>query len=177
MKTTFQSSLKNLVILSIPAYLVAGALIWFGCVQYPRLVQDTGDGFPPGWIFYYVPWTLGGLLILGCFFLMWKNAGRRFVVGRHAIEYYRFSHQVFKTSWNNIAFTPPNPEKRRFRRMMISSGSNYEDIEEFFFPDFQQFADTVTEARKNGEAWRHEQCDRPGRTEALQAGPPMRRSA
>ncbi len=147
-KKSFHTNLKKFYLLMVPGMICAAALIWFGCVQYPALKFDSGD-FPPGWIFYYVPWSLGGLLILAILGLFYANNRKSIIISPQYLEFQHYGRTVFRCSWGNLSFTPPRQDRKRFKTAVISDGEHFERLEEFFYPDFELVVDVIREAKRH----------------------------
>jgi len=143
---TFSADLKKFVGLAVPGLVVACVLGWFGLRQYnlPRT-----EGFPPDDWFIYGPWGLAALILLMMALIFASNFGKKVVVTPKYVEFHRLNRLVFRCLWTNLSFTPPRQDKKRFLTAIISDGSHYERLEDFFFPDFELMVEIIREAKRH----------------------------
>lgn len=147
-KRTFESSLKKFYAMATPMLALAVALVLYGKAQYTIMKYDDGS-FPPGWLFYVLPWGTAGLLVLGLFFLWLDARGRKVVMTPKNLECLKGEEALFKVSYNNLSFTPPRQDQKRFRNALLSDGRSFMRIDEFFWPEFDLMVEAIAEARRN----------------------------
>jgi len=145
---TFRTDLKKFLLLAAPGVFVSVTLIRFGIRQYWIHARMPVEDFPPQSWFYYVPWTVAGLLILVMLNIFLNNVSKKVVITRSYLELHR-SRKTYRTLWTDLSFTPPRPDRKRFRVAIISDGHYYERLEEFFFPEFDLLVSVIREAREH----------------------------
>jgi hypothetical protein len=108
-------------------------LIRFGIKQHWLLRYDDGS-FPPGWLFYVIPWAIAAIMILGLLSIILAQAGRSVLVAATYIEC-RKGSQMTRIPFQRLSFTAP--QRGRFRSALISDGTGFFfPIEEIFWPEF-----------------------------------------
>jgi hypothetical protein len=150
-KRTFESSMRKFYGMALPMLVIAGALAYYGLTQYKIMKYDDGS-FPPGWLFYLLPWGVSGLLVLGLLVLFLESHGRKVVLTPKNLECLKGEEAIFKVSYNNLSFTPPRQDQKRFRSALLSDGRNFMRIDEFFWPDFDLMVEVILEARKSSRS-------------------------
>lgn len=144
----FKGSLRKFWLLCLPAVVVAVYLLWFGFQSYRTFGQLTDDGFPPGWIFYVIPWACSLAIFSIIFVLLSNNRGRCVVLTARTVEVRRGSMKRV-TPWEEVYFTLPRPDKKRFRSALLSDGAWEERFEDFFFPDFDAMVGLISRQQKS----------------------------
>lgn len=151
----FRVNLKPFYYLCIPGLFVIAAMAYYGYRYYSlqqRLLEmakgrPLPDSFPPNWMFYYGPWGFGLFVAIALFVVWYGQYNRKIVVTRQHIQLHS-GKSVVKTQWQNLSFTPPPVNKKRFRTALISDGSYYQRIDEFFYPEFDLLVEVITRAKK-----------------------------
>ena len=146
---TFRSSIKKLACIAVPSLLVAGLLTDIGCHLYETLKSDTTGSFPPSWVFYGLPWGISLFIVFADLWLMASNTGRQLQIGRATVEYQVRNRQVFRSPWSEVVYVRPNPERKRFRTLVLSTPRHHLVVEEFFFPEFDALVRAIETARKS----------------------------
>lgn len=153
----FLVSFKKFYLLWIPSTLVSLGLFYVGYLYYDqnRRIEETARaaggqvpmGLPPAWTFYVLPWVVGLVILVSFIYVYFQQRGRRVVVTPTHLEMHRGGN-VTRTLWQNLSFTPPAADKKSFRTALVSDGSYYERLDEFFYPEFDLFVEFVTRAKK-----------------------------
>ena len=145
----FSTSLTKFVALSVPAAGIAVALVLFGLKERKLMAYDDGT-FPPGWIFYDVPWALAAILALGLTVLFFGALGKKIVVTPKHVEILRGSKQLMRQPWRDVSFTPPRPDQQGgLRTALLSDGKHFERIDPFFWPDFDLIVEVSKTAKQS----------------------------
>lgn len=154
----FRPTFKKFYSLLVPAMVIALALMWFGYRYYDlnqRILESARkaggqmpDDFPPSWLFYVLPWFLAAVIVLCYLWIYALQRGRYFVVTPLHLEVRR-GDDIKRTLWQNVSYTPPRNDKKRFRSFLLSDGSYYERIDDFFYPEFNLFTKFVSAAKQN----------------------------
>lgn len=146
-KKVFRTDLKGFTKLAIPGLVLSAVLIYLGIRQYIYMPRTLG--FPPDWLLYGTPWATAALILLFTAYVYWVNKDKKIVVTPQYLEFMRGENTLFRCVWNNLSFTPPRQDKKRFRVAVISDGNRFERLEEFFFPEFDLLVDILKEAKRH----------------------------
>jgi len=154
----FKVSFKGFWLLCIPSAAVSLGLIGFGFNYYNkiRLIEESArkgggtlpDSFPPDWIFYALPWTVAAVIAFLYLWVYMLESRRKIIVTPTHLEIVR-GGDTTRTLWQNVSLTPPRSDKKSFRSALLSDGTHYETVYEFFYPEFQLLVDFVTDAKKH----------------------------
>ncbi len=144
----FRADLRNFFKLCAVASVLVIYLLVYGAFQYHQFSRLADMGFPPYWIFYVLPWSVALATIAVAAAIVLRMRGRKVVITRQAVEVH-VGKTVYRTNWENLSFTPPRPDRKRFRSALLSDGAYYERIDEFFYPGFELLIEVLARAKRH----------------------------
>lgn len=147
----FKVNLKNFWVLCGIAAPFVLALTYMGrqgLIFFPVEAQDSFR-----YLAGYAPLATAGACVMGLLYTFAKNATRRIGVSPAYFLYHAPGKQV-QFRWEDVMFTPPRPDQKPlFPTALVSDGTQFVRFEKFFFPEFEQICQTITNAKA---AIRHE---------------------
>lgn len=143
----FRSSPKRLLINSIIPFIISLVLMNVGRNYAQVFAADLMKQILLG----YLPFGLGILTIFCIVLAFFNNIGREIVITPLTIALKHGRHEKI-ISWDGIIYKPPIDNRKRFRKVLVSNGSQNIAIEEFYFPDFEVIVEVIKAAKESRES-------------------------
>jgi len=137
---------ETYILLMFPA-VIAAILLILG-IQYNQLFPPQADIFSRQ-LFVYMPLALSALIVIVTILTVVSNLLIQITVTPEKLTF-KQGKKEFECQWRTLAFAPPSPNKKYFKTLTISDGSEIARIHSSFFPSFDILVKFIRMAK--GEA-------------------------